>query len=127
MAKNVLFSPLEIKDLKLKNRVVVSPMCQYSAKEGILNDWHVTHLNQFAMGGVGLVIMEATAVERRGRITHGCAGLWSDEHIPGMKNVVDQVKKRGAAIGIQLAHAGRKASISRPWEGDCPLREKEFA
>ena len=127
MAKNVLFSPLEIKDLKLKNRVVVSPMCQYSAKEGILNDWHVTHLNQFAMGGVGLVIMEATAVERRGRITHGCAGLWSDEHIPGMKNVVDQVKKRGAAIGIQLAHAGRKASISRPWEGDCPLSEKEFA
>ena len=127
MTKNVLFSPLAIKDLIIKNRVVVSPMCQYSAIDGILNDWHTTHLNQFSMGGVGLVIMEATAVEKRGRITHGCAGLWSDNHMEGMRNIVHQVKKRGAAIGIQLAHAGRKASISRPWEGDCPLSEKEFA
>ncbi len=127
MAKNELFSPIEIRNLTLKNRIVVSPMCQYSAKEGILNDWHVTHLNQFAMGGVGLVIMEATAVERRGRITHGCSGLWSDKHIESMRAVVEQVKKRGSSIGIQLAHAGRKASISRPWEGDCPLSEREFA
>ena len=127
MAKNVLFSPMTIRGLTLKNRIVIAPMCQYSAQDGIVNDWHLTHLNQFAMGGAGLVLMEATAVERRGRITHGCTGLRSDAHRDAMRPIVDQVKARGAAIGIQLAHAGRKASISRPWEGDCPLSEREFA
>jgi 2,4-dienoyl-CoA reductase-like NADH-dependent reductase (Old Yellow Enzyme family) len=127
LVENVLFSPIEIRGLKLKNRVVVSPMCQYTAVDGYLNDWHVSHLNQFASGGAALILMEATAVEERGRITHGCSGLWSDSHMDGMKIVIEQVKKRGAAIGVQLGHAGRKASISRPWEGDCPLSEKEFA
>ena len=127
MAKNVLFSPFTLRELTLRNRIVISPMCQYSAREGLVNDWHLTHLNQFAMGGAGLVFMEATAVERRGRITHGCTGLWSDRHRDAMRPIVSQVKARGAAIGIQLAHAGRKASISRPWEGDCPLSPREFA
>lgn len=127
MARNVLFSPFTVRGLTLKNRIVIAPMCQYSARDGIVNDWHLTHLNQFAMGGAGLILMEATAVERRGRITHGCTGLWSDDHRDAMRPIVEQVKSRGAAIGIQLAHAGRKASISRPWEGDCPLSEREFA
>ena len=81
MSKNLLFNPIRVRDLELKNRVVVSPMCQYSAKNGFINDWHISHLNQFAMGGVGLVFTEATAVEKRGRITHGCTGLWCDEQM----------------------------------------------
>ncbi|MDF1721045.1 MAG: NADH:flavin oxidoreductase/NADH oxidase [Minwuia sp.] len=127
MARTALFSPIDIRDQTFKNRVVIAPMCQYSADDGMLNDWHLTHLNQFAMGGAGLVIMEATAVEKRGRITWGDSGLWSDAHMEPMRPIVAQVKARGAAIGIQLAHAGRKASISRPWEGDCPLSEREIA
>ncbi len=126
MARNFLFSPLSLRGLTLKNRIVVSPMCQYSAVDGILNDWHLTHLNQFAMGGSGLVIVEATGIARKGRITYGCSGLWSDAHMEPMRPIVEQVKARGAAIGIQLAHAGRKASISRPWEGDCPLSPREI-
>ncbi|MFN3261074.1 MAG: NADH:flavin oxidoreductase/NADH oxidase [Pikeienuella sp.] len=127
MAKSTLFTPFAVRGLTLKNRIVISPMCQYSAREGLMNDWHLAHLKQFALGGAGLVFTEATAVERRGRITHGCVGLWSDEHMEPMRAVVDAVKSAGAAIGVQLAHAGRKASISRPWEGDCPLSEREFA
>lgn len=127
MARTALFSPIQVRGQTFKNRVVIAPMCQYSAVDGMLNDWHLTHLNQFAMGGAGLVIMEATAVEKRGRITWGDSGLWSDTHMEPMWPVVQQVKARGAAIGIQLAHAGRKASISRPWEGDCPLSPREIA
>jgi 2,4-dienoyl-CoA reductase-like NADH-dependent reductase (Old Yellow Enzyme family) len=125
--KTVLFSPLALRDLTLKNRVVISPMCQYSAHEGVPNEWHLAHLTRFAAGGVGLVIMEATGVERRGRITHGCTGLWSDDQIAPMHRIVDAVHAQGARIGLQLAHAGRKASISRPWEGDCPLSPREIA
>lgn len=127
MARNRLFEPFEVRGLTLKNRAVVSPMCQYSAVDGMLNDWHVVHLGQFAMGGTGLVIIEATAVEQRGRITYGDSGLWSDAHMEPMRKVVEAIKSRGAAAGIQLAHAGRKASISRPWEGDCPLSPREIA
>lgn len=127
MARTKLFSPVQVRGQTFKNRVVIAPMCQYSAVDGMLNDWHLTHLNQFAMGGAGLVIMEATAVEKRGRITWGDSGLWSDAHMEPMRPIVQQVKARGAAIGIQLAHAGRKASISRPWEGDCPLSPREIA
>lgn len=127
MARNALFSPLDIRDLTLKNRAVVAPMCQYSSTEGMFFDWHLIHLGQFAMGGFGLIFTEATAVERRGRITWGDTGIWSDEHIDPIRPVVDAVKARGSAIGIQLAHAGRKASISRPWEGDCPLSPREIA
>lgn len=127
MTKTVLFSPLALRGLTLKNRCVVSPMCQYSAHEGVPNDWHLHHLTQFALGGFALTIMEATGVERRGRITHGCTGLWSDEQIAPMRRIVESVHARGGAIGLQLAHAGRKASISRPWEGDGPLTAREIA
>lgn len=124
----MLFTPMQIRDLTLPNRVVVSPMCQYSAVEGMLNDWHLVHLGQFSMGGCGLVIVEATAVEKRGRITYGDSGLWSDEQIAPHAKVVQTAKALGgAAIGLQLAHAGRKASIQRPWEGDAALTETEFA
>ncbi|WP_417516575.1 NADH:flavin oxidoreductase/NADH oxidase [Minwuia sp.] len=126
MARTRLFTPIEIRDLTLKNRAVVAPMCQYSADDGMMNDWHHTHLSQFAMGGFGLIFTEATAVEKRGRITWGDAGLWSDAHMEPMRPVIESVKKRGSAVGIQLAHAGRKASISRPWEGDCPLTQREI-
>lgn len=125
--KTVLFSPLALRGLTLKNRVVISPMCQYSAHEGVMNDWHYGHLTRFAAGGAGLIIVEATAVERRGRITHGCTGLWDDGQIAPMHRVIDAVHALGGHIGVQLAHAGRKASISRPWEGDCPLSEREIA
>lgn len=127
MARNALFQPLQLRDLTLKNRTVVSPMCQYSATDGMFGDWQTIHLSQFAMGGFGLVFTEATAVEKRGRITWGDTGIWSDEHMDPIRPVVQAVKSRGSAIGIQLAHAGRKASISRPWEGDCPLSAREIA
>jgi len=118
-----MFAPLRLADLTLGNRVVVSPMCQYSATEGVPNDWHLVHLGARATGGAGLVISEMTNVERDGRITHGCAGLWNDEQLAGWRRVVDYVHTHTEAkIGIQLAHAGRKASCSLPWEGDAPLR-----
>lgn len=116
-----LLSPIAVRSLELRNRVVISPMCQYSAEDGILNDWHLAHLGRFAMGGAGLVFTEATAVEERGRITHGDAGLWDDAQIEPFKRVLDFVKSQGAATGIQLAHAGRKASMQRPWYGNGPL------
>lgn len=125
--KTVLFSPLTLRGLTLRNRAVVSPMCQYSAREGTMNDWHLAHLTRFATGGFGLIIIEATAVERRGRITHGCTRLWEDAQIAPMRRVTDAVHALGCVIGVQLAHAGRKASISRPWEGDCPLSPREIA
>lgn len=127
MARTQLFSPFTVRDVTLKNRVVISPMCQYSAVDGMPNDWHVIHLSQFAMGGAGLVFVEATAVEKRGRITYGCTGLWSDAHMGPMRQAVEAVKARGAVVGLQLAHAGRKGSVSRPWEGDCPLSPREIA
>ncbi len=117
----LLLTPLTLRALTLRNRIVISPMCQYSSVEGQLSDWHVAHLGQFAMGGAGLVFAEATAVEERGRITHGDAGLWHDGQIDGFRRVFDFLKARGAAPGVQLAHAGRKASMQRPWYGNGPL------
>ncbi|QOF75490.1 NADH:flavin oxidoreductase/NADH oxidase (plasmid) [Aminobacter sp. SR38] len=125
MPQNMLFHPLQLRGLTLKNRAVVAPMCQYAATDGKLNDWHFVHLSQFAQGGFGLVFVEATAVEARGRITPGCSGLWSDDHIAPMKRIVDSVHARGAAIGVQLAHAGRKASLSAAYAGDKPLSGTE--
>ena len=113
-----LFSPISLRDLKLDNRLVVSPMCQYSADDGSANDWHMMHLGTLANSGAGLLIIEATAVERDGRITHGCVGLYSDANEAALKTVIEACRKRGTAkIGIQLGHAGRKASAKRPWEG----------
>jgi len=113
-----LFTPIELSGLGLANRVVVAPMCQYSANNGTMNDWHLANLGQFAMSGPGLIIIEATGVEPAGRITHGCTGLYSDENEAAMKRVVDFCKSVGhSKIGVQLGHAGRKASSQRPWEG----------
>ncbi len=124
---SILFEPLYIRNLKLRNRTVVSPMCQYTAVDGVMNNWHHCHLTAFGRGGFGLVIFEATAVESIGRITHGCTGLWNDEQLNSMIPIVKSVKDSGAATCLQLAHAGRKASCQRPWEGDAALTEAEFS
>src|SRR5258705_11734936 len=119
---SALFSPIRLADLALDNRVVVSPMCQYSADDGVGNDWHVSHLGMLANSGADLVIIEATHVERPGRITHGCLGLYSDHCEAALLHVTDHCHRIGTAkIGIQLAHAGRKASAQRPWEGGAAL------
>jgi 2,4-dienoyl-CoA reductase-like NADH-dependent reductase (Old Yellow Enzyme family) len=117
----LLFAPLELRGVRLSNRVVISPMCQYSAQDGHATDWHFAHLAQFAMGGAGLIFTEAVAVEARGRITHGDLGLWSDEFVPWFKRMVDFIKQQGSAAGIQLGHAGRKACMQRPWHGNGAL------
>lgn len=118
-----LFAPLKLRSVTLPNRVVVSPMCQYSATDGVPDDWHLVHLGSRAMGGAGLVITEMTDVCEEGRITHGCAGLWNEVQATAWKRVVDFVKTHSTArIGMQLAHAGRKASWGKPWEGDAPLQ-----
>jgi 2,4-dienoyl-CoA reductase-like NADH-dependent reductase (Old Yellow Enzyme family) len=112
-----LFSPLSIKNVILKNRIAVSPMCQYSATNGYTNDWHLVHLGSRAAGGAGLVIMEATAVVPEGRITPGDTGIWNDDFVPGLKRITEFIHLRGSVAAIQLAHAGRKASCAVPHEG----------
>ncbi len=112
-----LFSPLRIREVELKNRIVVSPMCQYSAKHGHPQTWHLVHLGSRAVGGAALVIAEATAVEERGRISPGDTGIYNDEHVKSWKPITEFIHASGAVAGIQLAHAGRKASTSAPWEG----------
>jgi 2,4-dienoyl-CoA reductase-like NADH-dependent reductase (Old Yellow Enzyme family) len=123
----LLFQPLALRSLTLRNRIVISPMCQYSAHEGVLADWHRVHLGRFATGGAGLIFTEATAVTRQGRITHGCTGLWSDEQIAGHAAVAAFAKLHGAIPGLQIGHAGRKASMQRPWFGNGPLGETDAA
>ena len=119
-----IFHPLTLRGLTLSNRIVVSPMCQYSAVDGTPSDWHLVHLGSRAVGGAGLVITEMTDVAPEGRITLGCAGLYSDAHEAAWKRIVDFVHAHSASkIGIQLAHAGRKGSCALPWEGDAPLRD----
>ncbi|QJE00321.1 NADH:flavin oxidoreductase/NADH oxidase [Massilia forsythiae] len=113
-----LFTPFTLKDVTLRNRIAVPPMCQYSAVDGLTNDWHEVHYAGIARGGAGLVIVEATAVSPEGRITPGCTGLWNDQQKEGMARIAAAIKKAGAVPGIQIAHAGRKASANRPWEGD---------
>ena len=119
---SALFSPFRLADLALDNRIVISPMCQYSADDGVANDWHLTHLGMLANSGAGLVIVEATHVERLGRITHGCLGLYSDHCEAVLARVIDHCRRIGTAkFGIQLAHSGRKGSAQRPWEGGAAL------
>jgi len=117
-----LFDPLTLKDITLRNRIGVSPMCQYSYLDGFSNDWQVVHLGARAVGGAGLVIVEATAVEPRGRITPFDAGIWSDAHVKALTRVVQAIKMGGAVPGIQIAHAGRKACARRPWEEKRPYQ-----
>ena len=120
-----LFSPLIIKDIEFKNRLVISPMCQYSAVDGFANDWHLVHLGSRAVGGAALIIQEATAVSANGRITPGDAGLYKEEHVEKWRRITDFIHQQGAVAGIQLAHAGRKASCSVPWNGGIQLKENE--
>ncbi len=120
-----LFSPLTIRDVILPNRIMVSPMCQYSAEDGLANDWHLVHLGSRAVGGAGLVMVEATAVEARGRIAPEDMGIWADKHIEPLARIARFIQQQGAVAGIQLAHAGRKASVARPWEGNGGLSEAE--
>jgi 2,4-dienoyl-CoA reductase-like NADH-dependent reductase (Old Yellow Enzyme family) len=113
-----LFTPFKLKGVTLRNRIAVPPMCQYSAVDGLVNEWHRVHLASLARGGAGLVIVEATAVSPEGRITPGCTGIWNDEQAKAFVPIVAAIKAAGAVPGIQIAHAGRKASANRPWEGD---------
>ncbi|WP_250121213.1 NADH:flavin oxidoreductase/NADH oxidase [Chroococcidiopsis sp. CCMEE 29] len=120
-----LFDSYQLKSVKLRNRIGVSPMCQYSSEDGMATDWHFVNLGSRAVGGAGLVIAEATAVEPRGRITPGDAGIWSDKHIEPLERINRFIKSHGAVPGIQIAHAGRKASAARPWEGAHSLKDEE--
>lgn len=122
-----LFTPLGLKDVTLANRVVIAPMCQYSARHGMFADWHFANYSKYALGRPGAVILEATAVEAIGRITHGCLGIWDEAHADAIKPIVDFMKGQGVVPGIQLGHAGRKASIQRPWHGNAALTDADVA
>jgi 2,4-dienoyl-CoA reductase-like NADH-dependent reductase (Old Yellow Enzyme family) len=112
-----LLTPIAVREVHLRNRIAVSPMCQYSSEDGFANDWHLVHLGSRAVGGAGLVMMEASAVEARGRISSSDMGIWKDEHVAFLARISGFIRRQGAAAGIQIAHAGRKASTRRPWEG----------
>jgi 2,4-dienoyl-CoA reductase-like NADH-dependent reductase (Old Yellow Enzyme family) len=119
-----LFTSINIRGVTLSNRIVMSPMCQYSSTDGFANDWHMVHLGSRAVGGAGLIIAEATAVSPEGRITPGDLGLWKDDHIAGLTRIVNFIRQQGSVPAIQLAHAGRKASCAVPWEGGKQLDQK---
>jgi 2,4-dienoyl-CoA reductase-like NADH-dependent reductase (Old Yellow Enzyme family) len=120
-----LLDPITIKSIRLRNRIGVAPMCQYSAIDGLMNDWHQVHLGAFALGGAGLIITEATAVSADGRITPSCTGIWDDKHITPMQMITRFIKAHGAVAGIQLAHAGRKGSAAIPQEGGAHLSTEQ--
>lgn len=125
---SLLFSPLALGGIEIANRITVSPMCQYSARDGTSNDWHLQHLMGLALSGAGLLTLEATHVTAQGRISPGCAGLWSDENESALARIVQACRSVSPIkLGIQLAHAGRKGSSQRPWEGRGPLRPEEGA
>jgi 2,4-dienoyl-CoA reductase-like NADH-dependent reductase (Old Yellow Enzyme family) len=125
MAK--LFEPLTLRGVTLRNRLALSPMCQYEAKDGFINDYHLIHYGKFAQGGFGLVMLEATAVLPEGRITHGDLGIWDDAHVEGLARIARFLKASGATPAIQIAHAGPKAAIQRPYDGDGPLTPEDHA
>ncbi|WP_277552998.1 NADH:flavin oxidoreductase/NADH oxidase [Halobaculum limi] len=120
-----LFSPLTLRGTEIPNRVFVSPMCQYSSTDGMANDWHLVHLGSRAVGGAGLVMSEATAVSPEGRITPNDLGIWSDDHAEALAPTTDFIRSQGSVPAIQLAHAGRKASTARPWEGGDPISPED--
>lgn len=122
---SLLFTPLRLRSLSARNRVVMAPMCQYSAEDGFPNEWHFVHLASRAVGGAGLIILEATAVEPIGRISPWDLGIWKDEHVPAFERIVRFLHAQGAVAGIQLAHAGRKASTAQPWKGGGPVPPEE--
>ena len=120
---SALFTNFKLKDITLRNRIAVAPMCQYSAQDGLVNDWHDAHYASLGQGGAGLIVVEATAVAPEGRITPGCLGLWNDAQAAGLARVARAIKAHGAVPGIQIGHAGRKASANLPWEGDDHMAE----
>ena len=122
---SALFQPFKLKDVSLRNRIAIPPMCQYMAIDGVVNEWHQVHYPALARGGAGLLIVEATAVSPEGRITPGCTGLWNDTQTEALAPIAAAIKAAGAVPGIQLAHAGRKASANRPWEGDDHIAEND--
>src|SRR5690349_739172 len=123
-----LFTPLSIGRMELSNRIAIAAMCQYSAVDGSMTDWHMQHLGNLSLSGAGMLAIEATGVTAEGRITHGCTGLYSDANEAAMKRVVDFVRTISPIrLGVQLAHAGRKASAERPWEGRGPLKNGDGA
>lgn len=123
----LLLQPFDLRGVPLRNRIVISPMCQYSAVDGVAGDWHTVQYGRFAVGGAGLVFLEATAVLPEGRITHGDLGLWSEEQVAPLARIAAFLKAQGAAAGIQIGHAGRKASMQRPWHGNGPLNAADAA
>ncbi|MBE5214730.1 NADH:flavin oxidoreductase/NADH oxidase [Pectobacterium sp. A535-S3-A17] len=120
---SALFQPFKLKDITLRNRIAVPPMCTYSANDGLINEWHQVHYASLARGGAGLVIVEATAVSPEGRISPHCTGIWNDEQAQAFAKVAKSIKDAGSVPGIQIAHAGRKASANLPWEGDDHIPE----
>ncbi len=123
----LLFDPLPIRSITLKNRIAVSPMCEYSSKDGFANDWHLVHLGSRAVGGAGLVFTEATAVSPEGRISPEDLGIWSDAHIEFLSRITHFLKSQGTVPGMQIAHAGRKGSTQKPWVGSSKLSQEEGA
>lgn len=127
MSQPRLFTPISLRSVTSKNRIVISPMCQYSAEDGMANDWHLVHLGKFAQGGAGIVMTEAAAVVAEGRITHGDLGLWHDGQVAPLKRITAFLRANGSVPAIQLAHAGRKASMQRPWYGNAALTAEDHA
>jgi len=127
MTKPLLFTPITIREVTLKNRVVIAPMATYSAIDGIAQDWHFAHLGRLTLGGASCVFVEATAVTDQGRITNGDMGLWSAAHIPPLRRIADFMRSQQVVPGIQIAHAGRKGSMQRPWFGNGPLTPEDLA
>ena len=125
MSEVALFDPITIKSKVFRNRIVLSPMCQYKAVDGLVSDWHFQHYSRFAFSGLGASFIEATGVSPEGRIGHGCTGIWDDEHIQGLSKIVKVFKDYNCVSGIQLAHAGRKASFLRPWDGASPITKED--
>lgn len=127
MSEPPLFRPFSMRGITSKNRIMISPMCQYSAVDGMASDWHLVHLGKFAQGGAGIVMVEATAVTANGRITHGDLGLWHDGQIKPLERIAAFLRDNGAVPAIQLGHAGRKASMQRPWHGNAALGPEDHA
>ncbi len=127
MSQPLLFQPITLRGVTAKNRILISPMCQYSAVDGVANDWHLVHLGKFAQGGAGIVMVEASAVTAEGRITHGDVGLWHDGQTAPLERIATFLRDNGAVPAIQLAHAGRKASMQRPWFGNAALNADDHA
>src|ERR1700712_2599273 len=123
----MLFTPLQLRGLTLPNRIVISPMCQHAADKGHATPWHMVHLGKFALGGAGLILTESTAVDPRGRIGTADLGLWKDSQIAPLRDIVDFVHANGGAIGVQLAHAGRKSGSQPLWDGGAALSESQLA